>query len=158
MFFASFAMRRVAGSLSEGSRVPASVISWGATPAHSFAPIEPSVTVIIAAYNEEKDIARKLEMVLSLDYPAERRQIIVASDHGQLTGTKKVDVIGALRGAGISVANRFGADTEAGLGGGGGKVKPEQILPKAKKREISADQHEAFEKAIVRAANKRRGA
>ena len=46
----------------------------------TFAPIEPPVTVIIAAYNEEKDIARKLEMVLSLDYPVEHRQIIVASD------------------------------------------------------------------------------
>ena len=45
-----------------------------------FAPIQPTVTVIIAAYNEEKDIARKLELVLALDYPAEHRQIIVASD------------------------------------------------------------------------------
>src|SRR5437762_14027054 len=46
----------------------------------TFAPIQPPVTVITAAYNEEKDIARKLEIVLALDYPAERRQIIVASD------------------------------------------------------------------------------
>lgn len=45
-----------------------------------FAPIQPSVTVIIAAYNEEKDIARKLEMVLALDYPARHLQVIVASD------------------------------------------------------------------------------
>lgn len=45
-----------------------------------FSPVQPSVTVIIAAYNEERDIARKLEMMLALDYPAERRQIIVASD------------------------------------------------------------------------------
>jgi tetratricopeptide (TPR) repeat protein len=43
-----------------------------------------------------------------------------------------------------------GGDSEAGLGGGGGKVNAEQILPKAKKREISADQHEAFEKAMAR--------
>ena len=46
----------------------------------TFAPILPAVTVIIAAFNEEKDIARKLAMVLSLDYPADKRQIIVASD------------------------------------------------------------------------------
>lgn len=45
-----------------------------------FAPIQPSVTVIIAAFNEEKDIARKVEMVLALDYPAHHRQVIVASD------------------------------------------------------------------------------
>jgi cellulose synthase/poly-beta-1,6-N-acetylglucosamine synthase-like glycosyltransferase len=36
--------------------------------------------VIIAAFNEERDIARTLENVLSLDYPAQRRQVIVASD------------------------------------------------------------------------------
>jgi cellulose synthase/poly-beta-1,6-N-acetylglucosamine synthase-like glycosyltransferase len=45
-----------------------------------FAPIEPPVTVVIAAFNEERDIARKLEMVLALDYPAAIRQVIVASD------------------------------------------------------------------------------
>jgi len=43
-----------------------------------------------------------------------------------------------------------GGETEAGLGGGGGKVNPEQILPKAKKREISADQKTEFEKAMAR--------
>ncbi len=44
------------------------------------APIEPDVSVIIAAYNEEKDIARKLDGVLALEYPAERLEVIVASD------------------------------------------------------------------------------
>jgi cellulose synthase/poly-beta-1,6-N-acetylglucosamine synthase-like glycosyltransferase len=44
------------------------------------APIQPTVSVIIAAFNEEKDIARKLEMVLAMDYPPALRQIIVASD------------------------------------------------------------------------------
>ena len=44
-------------------------------------PLQPSVTVIVAAFNEEKDIARKLEMLLALDYPADRLQILVASDH-----------------------------------------------------------------------------
>jgi cellulose synthase/poly-beta-1,6-N-acetylglucosamine synthase-like glycosyltransferase len=43
-------------------------------------PIEPSITVIIAAFNEERDIARKLDGVLKLDYPAALRQVIVASD------------------------------------------------------------------------------
>jgi cellulose synthase/poly-beta-1,6-N-acetylglucosamine synthase-like glycosyltransferase len=42
--------------------------------------IAPSVTVIIAAFNEERDIARKLEMVLAMEYPTADRQIIVASD------------------------------------------------------------------------------
>lgn len=44
------------------------------------APFEPSVSFIIAAYNEEKDIARKLENTLELDYPADRLEIVVASD------------------------------------------------------------------------------
>jgi hypothetical protein len=42
--------------------------------------IEPKVTVIISAYNEEKDIRRKLENTLALDYPPEKLEVIVASD------------------------------------------------------------------------------
>jgi cellulose synthase/poly-beta-1,6-N-acetylglucosamine synthase-like glycosyltransferase len=41
---------------------------------------EPSVSVIITAYNEERDLAAKLENTLSLDYPRELLEIIVASD------------------------------------------------------------------------------
>lgn len=44
------------------------------------APITPSLTFIITAYNEEKRIAQKLENTLALDYPKEKLQIIVASD------------------------------------------------------------------------------
>lgn len=42
--------------------------------------IEPEVTLLITAYNEEKNIAEKLENTLSLDYPKEKLEIIVASD------------------------------------------------------------------------------
>ena len=42
--------------------------------------IEPNVTVLITAYNEEKNIVAKLENTLSLDYPKEKLEIIVASD------------------------------------------------------------------------------
>ncbi|MGI8494593.1 MAG: glycosyltransferase family 2 protein, partial [Pyrinomonadaceae bacterium] len=41
---------------------------------------EPQVSVIITAYNEERDIRAKLENTLAIDYPAERMEIIVASD------------------------------------------------------------------------------
>ncbi len=44
------------------------------------AEITPSVSIIIAAYNEEKDIATKIENSLCLDYPREKLEIIVASD------------------------------------------------------------------------------
>lgn len=40
----------------------------------------PTVTVIITAYNEERDLAAKLENTLALDYEPERLEIIVASD------------------------------------------------------------------------------
>jgi cellulose synthase/poly-beta-1,6-N-acetylglucosamine synthase-like glycosyltransferase len=44
------------------------------------ADITPRVSVIIAAYNEERDIEAKLKNTLALDYPRDRMEIIVASD------------------------------------------------------------------------------
>ena len=40
----------------------------------------PMVTLLIAAFNEEKVIAEKLENTLSLDYPREKLQILIATD------------------------------------------------------------------------------
>lgn len=42
--------------------------------------IEPNVTILITAYNEEKDIRFKLENTLKIDYPKEKLDILVASD------------------------------------------------------------------------------
>ena len=42
--------------------------------------LEPTVTLIITAYNEERALAAKLENSLALDYPRELTEIIVASD------------------------------------------------------------------------------
>ena len=44
------------------------------------APISPPISMIIAAYNEEESIAERLVNALSLGYPKDRLQIIVASD------------------------------------------------------------------------------
>src|SRR5260221_10726211 len=41
---------------------------------------EPMVSIIITAYNEERDLASKLNNTLALDYPRQRLEIIVASD------------------------------------------------------------------------------
>jgi len=41
---------------------------------------EPTLSIVIPAYNEERVLARKLASVLSQDYPSERMEIIVASD------------------------------------------------------------------------------
>ena len=42
--------------------------------------LEPVVSVVITAYNEERDLAAKLENTLALDDPADKLEIIVASD------------------------------------------------------------------------------
>jgi cellulose synthase/poly-beta-1,6-N-acetylglucosamine synthase-like glycosyltransferase len=53
------------------------------------ADIIPPVTLIIAAYNEEKVIAKKIENCLALDYPKENIEIIVASD-GSTDNTNEI--------------------------------------------------------------------
>lgn len=49
----------------------------------------PSVSLIIAAFNEEKFIGEKLENSLTLDYPKDLLQIVVASD-GSTDGTETI--------------------------------------------------------------------
>jgi poly-beta-1,6-N-acetyl-D-glucosamine synthase len=48
--------------------------------ASSFPETIPYVTFLIAAYNEEAFIAKKLENTLALDYPRDKLQILVAAD------------------------------------------------------------------------------
>jgi cellulose synthase/poly-beta-1,6-N-acetylglucosamine synthase-like glycosyltransferase len=43
-------------------------------------PIEPTVSVVLAAFNEQQHIGRKLENLLNLDYPASKLELIVVSD------------------------------------------------------------------------------
>ncbi len=50
---------------------------------------EPTVSLIIAAYNEESVIKEKLENSLKLDYPNEKLEIIVASD-GSIDRTNEI--------------------------------------------------------------------
>ena len=47
---------------------------------HRKAPISPLVAIVIAAHNEERIIRNKLLNSLELEYPADRREIIVVSD------------------------------------------------------------------------------
>jgi glycosyltransferase involved in cell wall biosynthesis len=56
---------------------------------HHEADILPSVTVVIAAHNEEASIGQKLENVLGLDYPRDQLQVVVASD-GSDDGTEEI--------------------------------------------------------------------
>ena len=43
-------------------------------------PVEPSVSLLVAAYNEAAVIADKIRNSLALDYPADKLEIVVASD------------------------------------------------------------------------------
>jgi cellulose synthase/poly-beta-1,6-N-acetylglucosamine synthase-like glycosyltransferase len=49
----------------------------------------PTVSLVIAAYNEAGCIARKLQNCLALDYPADRLEIVMASD-GSTDGTADI--------------------------------------------------------------------
>jgi len=40
----------------------------------------PSVSILLSAFNEEKVIAKKMENLLSLDYPVEKLEVLVGSD------------------------------------------------------------------------------
>ncbi|HEY2326964.1 MAG TPA: glycosyltransferase family 2 protein [Gaiellaceae bacterium] len=44
------------------------------------ADLEPTVTIIVTAYNEEESIAGRLENLLALDYPADKLQLVVTDD------------------------------------------------------------------------------
>ena len=50
---------------------------------------EPKVSVVLVVRNEEKVLARKLENLLTLDYPAEQLEIVAVSD-GSTDGTAAI--------------------------------------------------------------------
>ena len=68
----------------------------------------PSVTVIITAYNEERDLKAKIENTLSLNYDSNLLEIIVASD----CSTDRTDeIVRSFAGSGVRLhrqAERFG--------------------------------------------------
>jgi len=53
------------------------------------APVEPTVSLLIPAYNEADVIEQKIRNSLDLDYPADRMEILVASD-GSSDGTAEI--------------------------------------------------------------------
>jgi glycosyltransferase involved in cell wall biosynthesis len=56
------------------------VLSRGRAGTHAPLDALPSVSVIVAAYDEEDVIAAKVDNLLSLDYPCEKLEVIVCSD------------------------------------------------------------------------------
>jgi cellulose synthase/poly-beta-1,6-N-acetylglucosamine synthase-like glycosyltransferase len=60
----------------------------------------PAVSISLPAYNEEQSIRRTLDSLLAIDYPADRRQILVISD----ASTDRTDAIAAeYRDRGVSL-------------------------------------------------------
>jgi cellulose synthase/poly-beta-1,6-N-acetylglucosamine synthase-like glycosyltransferase len=55
----------------------------------------PHVSVVVAAYDEEDVIGRKVENVLALDYPRDRLQLIVASDGSSDATVERAQAAGA---------------------------------------------------------------
>jgi cellulose synthase/poly-beta-1,6-N-acetylglucosamine synthase-like glycosyltransferase len=70
--------------------------------------VQPSVVVIVAAYNEESVIERRIENLLALDYPPERLEIVVTSD-GSTDATDRLAERAGVR----VVANRRGGKVAA---------------------------------------------
>jgi cellulose synthase/poly-beta-1,6-N-acetylglucosamine synthase-like glycosyltransferase len=64
------------------------------------APIEPTVTVIISAHNEQKHISQKITNTLELDYPKEKLEVIVASD---CSTDQTHAILGQYRGQGVKL-------------------------------------------------------
>lgn len=60
----------------------------------------PSISILVAAYNEERQIRRTIEGLLALDYPADRRQIVIVSD-ASTDGTD--DIVREFAGQGVEL-------------------------------------------------------
>jgi cellulose synthase/poly-beta-1,6-N-acetylglucosamine synthase-like glycosyltransferase len=83
--------------------------------------IEPTVSVVVAAHDEEAVIARRLENLLALDYPAAKLEILVASDGSTdrtdelvktvAAGTKRVRLIRCPRAGKVAAQNRAVTET-----------------------------------------------
>lgn len=69
--------------------------------------VTPSVSLVIAAHNEEDSIGGKLENVLAMDYPAEQLEILVASD-GSTDRTEQIVRGFAARGVRLLALPRLG--------------------------------------------------
>jgi cellulose synthase/poly-beta-1,6-N-acetylglucosamine synthase-like glycosyltransferase len=68
------------------------------------ADVLPTVTVVVAAHNEETVIVRRIENLRALDYPADRVEIVLASD----ASTDRTEPLAADAGARIVVNARGG--------------------------------------------------
>ena len=62
--------------------------------------VEPTVSILLAAYNEEREVAARIRNLLDLDYPRHRLEILVASDGSRDATLERAT---AFEGAGVRV-------------------------------------------------------
>lgn len=62
---------------------------WARAYEHEEVTASPNVSIVISAYNEAKSIAAKLDNILSMDYPRECLEVVIASD-GSTDGTDAI--------------------------------------------------------------------
>ena len=79
---------------------------------------EPTVTVIVAAHNEEDVIERRVRNLLALDYPQEKLEIVVTSDDSSDRTEELAEAAGARvirnpRGGKVAAQNRAVRETRA---------------------------------------------
>jgi cellulose synthase/poly-beta-1,6-N-acetylglucosamine synthase-like glycosyltransferase len=79
---------------------------WRARPVHRDN-ITPAMSLVVAAYNEARGIAAKLDNALALDYPRDQLEILVASD-GSDDGTEDIVAGYAARGVQLLALPRRG--------------------------------------------------
>jgi cellulose synthase/poly-beta-1,6-N-acetylglucosamine synthase-like glycosyltransferase len=60
-----------------------------APPVRKDAAFQPAISILVAVHNGEEFLARKIESLLALEYPAERREILIVSD-GSTDGTETI--------------------------------------------------------------------
>ena len=70
------------------------------------APIEPTVSIVLAARNEEAAIGARLDNLVALDYPADRLSTIVASDGSD---DRTVEIARRYADRGVQVLDRASA-------------------------------------------------
>ena len=76
--------------------------------------VTPSVTVVVAAHDEEDVIGRRVENLLALDYPPENLEVVVASDDSADGTDSAVEAVAARRRGFGSRVGRARKDGRAG--------------------------------------------
>ena len=109
--------------------------------AHHRGAAEPTVTVIVVAHDEEHRIGSRLDNLLSLDYPREKLEILLASD-GSTDGT-------------VERARQYGASRRPGSSIREAAGKPavlNDVVPSARGEiVVLADARQRFERDAIRA-------